>query len=76
MSTVLSTSFNLLDSAIGPLGVQKIVHQNFDIDDYVHTTVIGQAVHLRTIDQISKVNQTLAKNRPPMNIEGAAAGGF
>ena len=43
MATVLDSSFNLIDSAVGPLGVQKFVYQDFDIDDFTHNQVLGLA---------------------------------
>lgn len=71
----VSSSINLIDSAVGPLGVTKTVFQNFDIDDFVHNQVIGQALQLRLIFAAATANSTLAQNRPPINIEGTTLGG-
>jgi hypothetical protein len=70
------TSFNLIDSAIGPMGVQSTTYINFDIDDYVHTTVLSQAVLLKTILAAKNADPALASSRPPVNLEGTTLGGF
>jgi len=72
----INESFFILDSAIGPLGVRQATIIGFDIDDYVHSITIAQAIQLNLIRSIQNADTGLAQDRPPMNIEGNVVGGY
>jgi hypothetical protein len=74
--TLISTITTISDTAIGPVSVQTAVYSNYDIDDYVHSTAMSQAIQLQWINAASTVDQTLAAGRAAVNIEGVTAGGY
>lgn len=76
MSTVVTSATNLVDTAIGPVSVTNMLVNNFDIDDFVHTTVISQCIKLQLINAIQTASPSLAKGRPPLKIDNNIIGGF
>jgi hypothetical protein len=76
MAQLTETSTHLIDTAIGPLSVTDSTYLRFDIDDFVHSTVRAQAIKLRVIFSTAQANPKLAKDRPPVDIEGVTVGGF
>jgi hypothetical protein len=76
MATVVSTTTSLVDSGIGPLSVTNSLQSNFDIDDFVHTTVRSQCIQLQLINAIQTADPTLAAERPPLNINNNIIGGY
>lgn len=76
MAKVLTNSTSLADSAIGPLAVQSQTVAEFDVDDFTHSTVRAQALLLQTKNAAANADPSLAKDRPPVNLEGITAGGF
>jgi len=76
MAKVVSSQVSLVDTAIGPVSVTDTVVENFDIDDFVHSIVRAQCIKLQLINAINRADTRLAKNRPPLNIDGNVVGGF
>lgn len=76
MATTVSSSTTLVDTAIGPLAVTQATLSGFDIDDFVHSTVIAQATKLQMVYRIQTVDPRLTKGRPPVALDGQAIGGY
>lgn len=76
MSIVLNEQASLMDAAIGPVSVITQDHQNFNIDDYVTTTIQSKAEYLRFINKINQVDPLEVKDRPIVTLGGANLGGF
>jgi len=76
MATVVSSTTSLVDTGIGPVSVTSAVVNNFDIDDFVHATVRAQCIKLQLINAIQVADPTLAKDRPPLNIDNNIIGGY
>lgn len=75
-ATQTVTSNETVDSAIGPLLVVQATLANFDIDDYVQTTVVSLATAIKIYNMANNVNTQAAANRPIVNIGGVTVGGF
>jgi hypothetical protein len=73
---IISKTSNLIDSAIGPVTLAASTLSDFDIDDYVHTTVRSQAIKNTVVYQASVADPRLADNRTPVDLEGITLGGF
>ena len=76
MATTVISATNLVDSAIGPVSVTVAELNNFDIDDFVHTTVRAECIKLQLINKIQTADPSLATDRPPVTIDGNTIGGF
>lgn len=76
MATILDSTLNLIDTAIGPVGVKEDTLVNFDIDDFVHNTVRSQAIFLQLLNKIRTADSELAENRFPVSLGGESVGGF
>jgi hypothetical protein len=76
MATVAHVTTNLVDTAIGPVAVSDSLVDGFDVDDLVHSIVRAQAIKLQLIQKVRTADPRLAKNRPPVNLDGNAIGGF
>jgi hypothetical protein len=73
---IISEETFLIDSAIGPVSVTQSAVEEFDIDDYTHSTVISQAVRIQMKLRASNVDTRFTDNRLPVDIEGVQVGGF
>ena len=73
---VIDTVSNLVDTAIGPVAVTISTVQGFDIDDYVHSTVRAQGIKLQIMQAARTADPRLAKNRPPIDLDGVTLGGY
>jgi len=76
MANIVTTTTSLVDTGIGPVSVINSVVDNFDIDDFVHSTVRAQCIKLQLINAIQTADPTLATNRPPLNLDNNTIGGF
>ena len=76
MAKITSSTSNLVDTAIGPVAVVNIFTTNYDIDDFVHSTVRSQGIKLQLINKVQTADPRLAKDRPPVNLDGNVIGGF
>lgn len=76
MAEITETSTHLIDTAVGPLSVTDSTFVRFDVDDFVHSTVRAQAIKLRMMIAASQANSKLAKDRPPVDLDGVTVGGF
>ena len=76
MGIIKTTSTYLVDTGIGPVSVTNSEIENYDIDDFVHSTVRSQCITLQLINAIQVADPALAKNRPPLNLNGHTIGGF
>ena len=74
--TVVDTEFVIIDSAIGPVGLISQTVSGFDIDDFVHTTVLSIAKTLQLQQAALTADPQIAKNRIPVVIGNAVVGGF
>jgi len=66
----------VVDSAVGPCLVQTDLVVGIDIDDFVKTTIVSQAVYLQFYNLVSTVDPQFAVNRTPVVTGDIAVGGF
>lgn len=66
----------LIDSAIGPFRVETTEVLGFDIDDFVKTTIVSQAVYLQMREAIRQVDPKYTINRTPVIAGDLAVGGY
>lgn len=76
MSKILDTEFVILDTAVGPTGVLTQTIEDFDIDDYVHTTVLATARTYQLRQKALTASPKFAKNRIPVQIGNVGVGGY
>lgn len=76
MAKLVDSKQSMLDSAIGPVMVTTESYTGFDVDDFVHTTVVSQATKLRMKRMASNANPDLANNRDRVLIDDIEAGGY
>lgn len=74
--TIQSTSQAVIDSAVGPCMVQTDLVVGIDIDDFVKTTIVSQAVYLQFYNLVSTVDPQFAANRTPVITGDIAVGGY
>lgn len=73
---IIETSSNLIDTAIGPVTHTASLVSDFDIDDYVHTTVRAQGIKMMLVRKASTSDARLAAGRTPVEINDVSVGGF
>jgi len=76
MATLLETTLNLIDTAIGPVGVKEDILVDFDIDDFVHDTIRSQGIFLQLINRVKTADSRFAANRFPVSVGGESVGGY
>jgi hypothetical protein len=74
--TITSSTQVVIDSAVGPCMVQTDQVQGMDIDDFMKTTIVSQAVYLQFYNLVSTVNPQFAQNRTPVVTGDIAVGGY
>lgn len=76
MAKLIDSKQSMLDSAIGPVIVTTESYTGFDVDDFVHTTIISQATKLQMKRLASNADPELATNRDRVQIDDVEAGGY
>ncbi len=76
MAKLVDSKQSMLDSAIGPVIVTTEKYTGFDVDDFVHTTVLSQATKLQLKRLAQNADPELANNRDRVQIDDVEAGGY
>jgi hypothetical protein len=76
MPVIESEELGMVDTAIGPMATRNTVYSEYDIDDFFHDVVTGQATQLRMYNAAQAVDTRYTDNRLPVNVGDVSVGGF
>lgn len=76
MATELSKTVSVVDSAIGPVMMERAEVVGYDVDDYVKSTIESQATWLKMRAMALLADPKFTKDRPPVNLDDVTAGGW
>lgn len=76
MITEVTTTDQIVDTAIGAVSVQQATVVGFDVDDFVSTTVNSIAIAIKMYNMASSADPAFTKNRRKVSVGGAEAGGY